>query len=82
MNRLLRMLTFSILLSLYITVIFILGRVAPIMVLLALLAWIIIRRPTAFQDHANADIKKFADRTAKTLQWLMEILIYPLVNTK
>lgn len=82
MNRLFGLLGFSILLSLYLTVIFIVGRIAPFLLFIAILAWMIIRQPTAYPHRIETDIKKLAEGTERTVQRLAEILTYPLMNIK
>lgn len=82
MNRLLGLLGFSILLSLYLTVIFIIGRIAPFLLFFAILAWVIVRQPTAHPNRIDTDIKKLAEGTERTVQRLAEILTYPLMNIK
>jgi hypothetical protein len=82
MKRLFGLLGFSILLSLYLTVIFILGRIAPFLFFCVLFAWVIIRQPTAYPNRADSDIKKFAEEARRIVQRLAEILTYPLTNIK
>lgn len=82
MKRLFGLLGFSILLSLYLTVIFILGRVAPFLFFGLLLAWVIIRQPITHPNRVNSDIKKLAEEAKRLVQRLAEILTYPLINIK
>ena len=82
MRRLVGLLAFSMLLSLYLTVIFVLGRIIPFVFLFALIAWVIVRQPTIYPSHADSDIKKLAEKTGRTVGRLAEILIYPLTNIK
>lgn len=82
MKRLFGLLGFSILLSLYLTVIFILGRIAPLLFFFALLAWVIIRQPIAYPNRADSDIKKLAEEAGSLVQRLGHILTYPLMNIK
>jgi len=82
MKRLFGLLGFSILLSLYLTIIFILGQIAPFLFFCALLAWVIIRQPTVYPNRVDSDIKKFAQETGRAVQRLTEILTYPLTNIR
>ncbi len=82
MKRVVSLLGFSMLGSLYLTVIFILGRIAPFLFFFALLAWVIIRQPIAYPNRVDSDIKKFAEEAGRLVQRLGEILTYPLINSK
>ena len=80
MKRLFGLLGFSMLLSLYLTVIFLLGKIAPLLFFFALLAWVIIRQPTVHPNRVDSDIKKLAEGARKIVQRLAEILTYPLTK--
>ena len=82
MKHLFGILGFSILLSLYITVVFILGRIAPFLFFFAVLAWVIIRQPFVYPNRADTDIRKLAEETEKMICKLAQVLIYPFISNR
>lgn len=80
MKRFFSLAGFSLLLSLYLTIIFLLGKVAPLAFLLASLAWVIVRQPFNYPERINSDIQKFAEETKRIVKRLAEILTYPLTK--
>ncbi len=77
-QKIARVLAFFIMLIIYTAIITVIARILPIIFLLSLLAWLIIRKPLSDQERLASDLREFRTKTGEAAGKLVEMLLYPL----
>ena len=71
---------FVLLVTVYALVLMALATVLPIVFLISLAAWLIVRRPIANPSRIQEDVRRFASVAAAVLSRLFEFLVRPLAH--
>jgi len=79
-NRAFGILGFVVILATYILVLVALAPVLPIVLLTMLLAWLVIRRPMAYPERWDSDVKVFQAKTGALAGKLLEVLVRSLTH--
>jgi hypothetical protein len=79
-NRIIKVIAFLLILSIYVTLLAVLAPALPIFFLTGLLAWLIIRRPIVYPERIDSDLQLFGAKAGQAIGRLVGVLARTLTD--